>query len=74
MVQRFLEDRSEALWADLRARFQSGGLRLTEETEFRGRLNEIEDFLGLDWPSVTAFYGIAEENTLGTEIPEDDGA
>ncbi len=75
VVWRFLEDRKDELWSNLKARFQSGALNLSEETEFRGRLNEIDDFLSLDWESVEAFYGIeTRRNDDGATVSEDDGA
>ena len=73
VVQRFLADRADALWADLKERFKVGTLRLVDETEFRGRLNEIDDYLTFEWGAIEAFYGIepkaeTENSEVGIEI------
>lgn len=69
LVRRFLVDRQEALWADLRQRFKVGSLQDREAQEFRGRMNEIEEFLELQIEDLDGFYGV-ERKENGTEVSE----
>lgn len=70
VVFQFLRDRASAVERELLDRWRNGQLRLSDESEFRGRLLEIDDFLGLDPESVDAFYGVERESeeSSGAEV------
>jgi hypothetical protein len=73
VVLAFLADRQKQLIsAAVEGWLQSGKLVDEKALEARGRVLELVDLVGLDWPSLEAFYGI--EHPEQQEKESDDGA